>query len=356
MHDRRPDDRPPGDAAAPPRTPRPPPSAPGAAPTARRSPRCCGPRRTFATATVDEGRRLATTPRAEALLQPLRQPDGRGFEDAVAELEGAEAAQAFASGMGAISSVVLGLCSQGDHIVAQRQLYAVDAAAASRPCAPASASRSTFVDGTDTDAVAAAVVPGQDRAALAETPANPLPRARRPRGASAPSQGPIKVVDSTFAGPLIQRPLEHGFDLVVHSATKSHRRPQRRHPRRGRRRRRSSSSGSGATTRPRRRRRRRSTRSTACGASARSASGCASRAPRPSAWPSSSRTTRRWPRVHYPGLDCHPQRELAKRQMALGGGILSLRPRRRARGRPALRRGAASSPTWPRRSAGPRRS
>ena len=51
-------------------------------------------------------------------------PTVRGFEDAIAELEGAESARAFASGMGAVSAVILGLCSKGVHIVAQRQLYA----------------------------------------------------------------------------------------------------------------------------------------------------------------------------------------------------------------------------------------
>jgi cystathionine beta-lyase/cystathionine gamma-synthase len=78
----------------------------------------------------------------------------------------------------------------------------------------------TFVDGTEPGAFAAAVRPGTTVLVLAETPANPqldlVDLAEL--GAIA---GPMTVVDSTFATPLAQRPLEHGVDLVVHSATKT---------------------------------------------------------------------------------------------------------------------------------------
>ena len=79
---------------------------------------------TFVTPTVAEGRAMATTAGANRFYSRYGNPTVKGFEDAIAELEGAEAARAFASGMGAISAVILGLCSAGDHIVAQRQLYA----------------------------------------------------------------------------------------------------------------------------------------------------------------------------------------------------------------------------------------
>jgi cystathionine beta-lyase/cystathionine gamma-synthase len=146
-------------------------------------------------------------------------PTVQGFEDAVAELEGAESARAFASGMGALSAVVLGLCSQGDHIVAQRQLYAGTQLLLQTAC-PRFGIDVTFVDGTEPGAFAAAVQPGRTTLVLAETPANPrldlvdLDEV----GAIA---GPVTVVDSTFATPLVQRPLDHGVDLVVHSATKA---------------------------------------------------------------------------------------------------------------------------------------
>ena len=78
---------------------------------------------TFSTATVEEARRAATSVQYDRFYSRYGNPTVAGFEDAVAALEGAEAARAFASGMGAVSAVVLGICSKGDHIVAQRQIY-----------------------------------------------------------------------------------------------------------------------------------------------------------------------------------------------------------------------------------------
>jgi cystathionine beta-lyase/cystathionine gamma-synthase len=142
-----------------------------------------------------------------------------GFEDAIAQLEGAETARAFASGMGAISAVILGLCSMGDHIVAQRQLYAGTQLLLQTAC-PRFGIDVTFVDGTEPGAFAAAVIPGRTTLVFAETPANPrLDLVDLDElGAIA---GPMTVVDSTFATPLVQRPLDHGVDLVIHSATKA---------------------------------------------------------------------------------------------------------------------------------------
>ena len=94
------------------------------------------------------------------------------FEDAIAALEGAEAALAFGSGMGAIASVVLGLCSSGDHIVAQRQTFSVTSQLFTMVC-PRFGIDVTFVDGTDAAEVAAAVRPGRTVLVVMETPANP---------------------------------------------------------------------------------------------------------------------------------------------------------------------------------------
>src|SRR5690606_30617768 len=126
-------------------------------------------------------------------------------------LEGAESARAFASGMGAVSAVVLGLCSKGDHIVAQRQLYSGTQLLLQAAC-PRFGIDVTFVDATEPGAFAAAVRPGKTVLVLAETPANPqLDLADLAEvGAIA---GPMTVVDSTFATPLAQRPLEFGVDL-----------------------------------------------------------------------------------------------------------------------------------------------
>lgn len=174
---------------------------------------------TFVAGSVDEGRAMATSTSATTFYSRYGNPTVNAFEEAIAELEGAEGARAFSSGMGAVAAVVLGLCSKGDHIVSQHQLYAGTQMLLQSVC-PRFGIDVTLVDGTDPEAWEAAVRPGRTMVLLAETPANPrLDLVDLDRlGAIA---GPMKVVDSTFATPLGQRPLDHGVDLVVHSATKA---------------------------------------------------------------------------------------------------------------------------------------
>lgn len=176
------------------------------------------PTTTFVTPTVDEGREMATMVGAERFYSRYGNPTVRAFEDAVAELEGAESARAFASGMGAVSAVILGLCSAGDHIVAQHQLYAGTQLLLQMAC-PRFGIDVTFVDGTRPGAFAEAVVPAKTVLVVAETPANPKLDLVDLDELGA-IRGPMTVVDSTFATPLGQRPLDHGVDLVLHSATK----------------------------------------------------------------------------------------------------------------------------------------
>ena len=176
------------------------------------------PSSTFEFFTVEEGRRQATSIAPERFYSRYGNPTINAFEATIAELEGAEAARAFASGMGAISAVVLGICSSGDHIVAQRQLYAGTQLFLQTAC-PRFGIDVTFVDGTQPGAFAEAVVPGKTMLVLAETPANP-----RLDIIDLDALGAIvnalTVVDSTFATPMGQTPLAHGVDLVLHSATK----------------------------------------------------------------------------------------------------------------------------------------
>ena len=173
---------------------------------------------TFSSETADEARRAATSVQAERFYTRYGNPTVAGFEDAVAALEGAEAARAFASGMGAISAVVLGICSKGDHIVAQRQIYSATQLLLQAVC-PRFGIDVTFVDGTEPGAFAAAVIPGRTTLVIAETPANPKLDVIDLDEVGAIA-GPVTLVDATFATPILQQPLRHGVDLVVHSATK----------------------------------------------------------------------------------------------------------------------------------------
>jgi cystathionine beta-lyase/cystathionine gamma-synthase len=176
------------------------------------------PTSTFVTPTVAEARRMATTFAPDRFYGRYGNPTVSAFESAVAELEGAESARAYASGMGAVSGVILALCSSGDHIVAQRQLYAGTQLFLQAVC-PRFGIDVTFIDGTDPEAWGAAVVPGRTQLLWVETPANPK-LDLVDLDAVAAVKGPMKLVDSTFATPLGQQPLAHGFDLVLHSATK----------------------------------------------------------------------------------------------------------------------------------------
>jgi cystathionine beta-lyase/cystathionine gamma-synthase len=174
---------------------------------------------TFVSASVEESRAQATAVGHDRFYSRYGNPTVRDFEDAIAALEGAEAARAFASGSGAVSAVMLGLCSTGDHVVAQRQLYGGTQQLLQSVC-PRFGIEVTFVDGTDPEAWSSAVRPGRTVLLLAESPANPC-LDLVDLDALGSIAGPVTVVDSTFATPLGQRPLDHGVDLVVHSATKA---------------------------------------------------------------------------------------------------------------------------------------
>jgi cystathionine beta-lyase/cystathionine gamma-synthase len=169
-------------------------------------------------ADLTDARRRATGVRSGEFYGRYANPTVTSFEEAVAALEGAESALAFASGMGAISTVVLALCGAGDHIVAQRQLYSATLAFLQGPCARFGI-EVTFVDGTEPGAFAAALRPGRTMLAIAETPSNPRLELVDLAEFGA-LRGPITLVDSTFATPLGQQPLAHGVHLSLHSATK----------------------------------------------------------------------------------------------------------------------------------------
>ncbi len=177
------------------------------------------PSTAFGAADATDAARRAVRPRVTDFYGRYGNPTVQAFADAVAELEDAEAAICSSSGMGAISTVVLGMCSQGSHVVTQRQLFSGTLQLFNQVC-PRFGIEVTFVDVDDTGAWLAAVEPGRTTLVFAETPSNPT-LALADLEALGAIAGPITVVDSTMATPLIQRPLDYGVDLVVHSATKA---------------------------------------------------------------------------------------------------------------------------------------
>ena len=176
------------------------------------------PSSTWTTSGLEESHRQATAIHETKNYSRYANPTVEAFEKAIAELENTQAALAFGSGMGAISTVVLALCSKGDHIVAQRNCYAGTLAFLNGPCARLGIDV-TFVDGRNASEFAAAVRPGKTMLVMAESPSNPhldlvdLTELGK-------IKGPFTVVDSTLATPLGQRPHDHGVSIVLHSATK----------------------------------------------------------------------------------------------------------------------------------------
>ena len=176
------------------------------------------PSTVWESADLDDATRRATGMRSDQFYSRFSNPTVTQFEKAVAELEGAEAALAFGSGMGAIASLVLALCVSGSHIVAQNNIYGATATFLRGPCARFGI-ETTFVDPTVPGAFAAAVIPGRTMLVLAESPSNPRLTVADLQELGA-IKGPFTVVDSTMATPLGQRPLDFGVDIVLHSATK----------------------------------------------------------------------------------------------------------------------------------------
>ncbi|MFN8634212.1 MAG: aminotransferase class I/II-fold pyridoxal phosphate-dependent enzyme [Chloroflexota bacterium] len=148
-------------------------------------------------------------------------PTVRAFEEAVAALESAPIVGAFGSGMAAIYGALLALgVGPGDHIVATQDMYGLTQVLFTTHLSDLGV-RTTFVDMTDHAAVEAALADGA-KVLYLETISNPLVKVldldalvRLARAAGAKT-----VVDNTFASPYLLRPIEHGVDLVVHSATK----------------------------------------------------------------------------------------------------------------------------------------
>lgn len=146
-------------------------------------------------------------------------PTRHALEQTLAELEGGCRGFAFASGMAAISTVLL-LFSEGDRLIVSEDLYGGTYRLLTKVL-PRLGIRADFVDTTDLDRVEASIGP-DTRGIYIETPSNPTLKVTDLRGVSrlAKDHGLLTLVDNTFLTPCLQRPLEWGADLVIHSATK----------------------------------------------------------------------------------------------------------------------------------------
>jgi cystathionine beta-lyase len=146
-------------------------------------------------------------------------PTRGALEEAVAALEGGTRGFAFGSGMAAISSTLL-IFSPGDHLVVCDDVYG-GAYRVLTQIFSRLGIHSTFVDATSLEAIEAAIRP-ETRGIYLETPSNPLLKVTDLRGVAklARDRGIVTLVDNTFMTPYLQRPLELGCDIVLHSATK----------------------------------------------------------------------------------------------------------------------------------------
>jgi cystathionine gamma-lyase len=147
-------------------------------------------------------------------------PTRFAFERAIADLESGSAAFAFASGLAAIATV-FELLDSGAHIVATDDIYGGTFRLLERVRKRSANLQVSFADFTDLAAVEAAIRP-ETKLLWVETPTNPLLRIVDLEGVAALARrkGLLSVADNTFCSPYLQRPLELGIDIVVHSTTK----------------------------------------------------------------------------------------------------------------------------------------
>lgn len=146
-------------------------------------------------------------------------PTREALEDIIAELEGGVRGFAFSSGMAAISTAFL-LLSSGDHVIVTEDVYGGTYRMVTQVLTRFGIEH-TFVDMTDFEQVKQAIKPNT-KAIYVETPSNPTLKVTDIKAISelAKSIGALTFVDNTFLTPALQRPLELGADIVLHSATK----------------------------------------------------------------------------------------------------------------------------------------
>jgi methionine-gamma-lyase len=175
---------------------------------------------TFSADSSEHFAEIATAVRPAEFYTRYGNPTHKEVEATVATLEGGETALLTSSGMGAIFTALISSLRAGDHVVAQTNHYA-GAMTLFEELPERFRIEVTIVDQTQAGAFEEAVRPNT-RVIYAESPTNPLMQITDLRAVAelGKSRGITTVVDNTFATPVNQRPLEFGFDAVIHSATK----------------------------------------------------------------------------------------------------------------------------------------
>lgn len=174
----------------------------------------------FLTESADEAMRLFSGELSGNTYSRFTNPTVSMFQERLAALEGGERAIATASGMAAIHALIFSLLKAGDHIVASQSLFGATLQMFSN-LLPKFGIEVSFVPLTDLS-VWQAAIKDNTKLFFVETPSNPLTEIADLAGlaAIAHQHGAWLAVDNCFCSPALQRPIEHGADFVVHSATK----------------------------------------------------------------------------------------------------------------------------------------
>ena len=175
---------------------------------------------TFLVRTPEEGAEMAEQVAPSMFYTRYASPNTKQVEVLLADLEKSENALALGSGMAAITTAILANMQMGDHVVAQQTHYTATMSLFSQ-ILPKYGIEVTQVDQRDTEAFARAVQPNT-KIIYTESPTNPTMDLTDLRATAeiAHGAGALAITDNTFASPYNQRPLELGYDLAVHSATK----------------------------------------------------------------------------------------------------------------------------------------
>ena len=176
---------------------------------------------TFTLKDLEEGVELGQAIAPAEFYTRWGNPTTKQFEETMAALEGSEAALALASGMGAISSLLLSLLRSGDHLLVGRSIYS-GVHELANTIMPRFGIESSPVDPSDLEALSAAITP-DTKALIVESPTNPTLEICDLAGVAkvCREKKVLSIIDNTFATPVNQNPIALGFDAVVHAATKA---------------------------------------------------------------------------------------------------------------------------------------